>query len=128
MRPVAQVVPPQTWRVVGDRMRGDEAYIPIDASPRSQTILAETAQRMGYALMPQQQQPVGMAAGGIVGPRAPYATTPPPQRVLPREGAQLAGPGQPVYAPQITVNARTDASPDHIAHVINRQLRIRSRL
>lgn len=127
MRPVAQVVPPQTWRVVGDRMTGDEAFIPVNGSPRSQTILAETAQRMGYGLTPQQQ-PVGMAAGGVVGPRSPYPNTPPPQRVLPREGAQIAGPGQPTYVPQITVNARTDASPDHIAHVINRQLRIRSRL
>ncbi|GAA2812761.1 hypothetical protein [Saccharopolyspora taberi] len=128
MRPVAQVVPPQTWRVVGDRMRGDEAFIPVNDSARSQAILAETARRMGFALLPQQQRPVGMASGGLVGPAAPYTNTAPPRRVLPRDGAQMAAPGQQVWSPQITVNARTDASPDHIAAVINRQLRIRSRL
>jgi hypothetical protein len=49
---VAQVVPPNTWRVIGDRVTDDEAFIPINASARSQTILNQTAQRMGYDLMP----------------------------------------------------------------------------
>jgi hypothetical protein len=53
----AQIVPPNTWRVIGDRMSGDEAFIPITNSARSQAILGETANRMGFALMP-------MAGGG----------------------------------------------------------------
>ncbi|WP_338601608.1 hypothetical protein [Saccharopolyspora sp. SCSIO 74807] len=128
MRPVAQVVPPQTWRVVGDRMRGDEAYIPVNKSPRSQAILAETAQRMGYGLLPQQQQSVGMASGGLVGGGVAYNNTAPPRRALPRDRGQVTAPGQPMWSPHIIVNARTEANPDHIAAVINRQLRIRSRL
>lgn len=46
----ATIVPPNTWRVVGDRSWGDEAYIPINGSQRSQSLLAETARRMGYVL------------------------------------------------------------------------------
>ncbi|MFI0468342.1 hypothetical protein ACH347_30030 [Saccharopolyspora sp. 5N102] len=128
MRPVAQVVPPQTWRVVGGRMRGDEAFIPVNNSARSKAILAETARRMGFALLPQEKRPVGMASGGLVDRGAPYPSTAPPRRVLPRDQAQMTAPGQQVWAPQITVNARTDASPEHIAHAVNRHLRLRSRL
>jgi hypothetical protein len=40
MSSVASVVPPDTWRVVGDRMRNKEYYIPADGSQRSQQILA----------------------------------------------------------------------------------------
>lgn len=57
---VAQVVKPNTWRVVGDRLSGDEAYIPINGSPRSRQILRETASRMGYALT--QQDAIGRAS------------------------------------------------------------------
>ncbi|TDC92350.1 hypothetical protein E1161_13330 [Saccharopolyspora aridisoli] len=128
MRPVAQVVPPQTWRVVGDRMRGDEAYIPVNNSARSQAILAKTASRMGYALLPKQQQLVGMASGGLVGRPVAYNNTTPPPRVLPRDGKQMVSPAQQVWSPQITVHARTGASPEHIAHAVDRHLRIRSRL
>lgn len=47
MAPVASVVPPNTWRdVVGDRSDVDEAYIPLDGSPRSMAILGETNARM----------------------------------------------------------------------------------
>lgn len=56
---IAQIVPPNTWRVVGDRAQDDEAYIPINSSPRSQSLLAETARLMGYALLP-------MATGGVL--------------------------------------------------------------
>lgn len=54
---LAQIVPPNTWRVIGDRPSGDEAFIPINNSARSMSLLGETANRMGYALMP-------MASGG----------------------------------------------------------------
>lgn len=51
MSPVAQVVPANTWRVVGDRMDVPESYIPLDGSPRSMAILAETMRRMGVTPM-----------------------------------------------------------------------------
>jgi hypothetical protein len=44
---VAQVVAPQTFRLIGDRVTDDEAYIPINDSARSLEILAQTASRMG---------------------------------------------------------------------------------
>jgi len=59
MAPVAQVVPANTWRVVGDRGDVPESYIPLDGSARSMAILLETMRRMG--VMP-------MAAGGITQP------------------------------------------------------------
>jgi hypothetical protein len=46
----AAIVPPNTWRIIGDRVRDDEAFIPINNSPRSQSLLAETARRMGVSL------------------------------------------------------------------------------
>lgn len=59
---VAQVVAPNTWRVIGDRVRDDEAYIPINQSQRSNALLAETADRMGWALM-RRYAGGGMADG-----------------------------------------------------------------
>lgn len=56
---LAAIVGPNTWRVVGDRIRDDEAYIPINRSNRSMALLQETANRMGFALIKQ------FAAGGI---------------------------------------------------------------
>lgn len=55
----ATIVPPNALRVIGDRVRDDESYIPINHSSRSAGILAETAMRMGYALVRQY------ANGGI---------------------------------------------------------------
>lgn len=55
---IAQVVHPNTWRVIGDRAKDDEAYIPINRSSRSREILDQTARRMGYELF---------ASGGIAG-------------------------------------------------------------
>jgi hypothetical protein len=55
---VAQVVGPNTWRVIGDRDQDDEAYIPINSSARSLAILAQTAGRMGYGLA-DRSQPAG---------------------------------------------------------------------
>lgn len=43
---IAQMVRPNTWRIVGDRMDVDEAFIPIDGSKRSWKILMETISRM----------------------------------------------------------------------------------
>ncbi|WP_314503885.1 hypothetical protein [uncultured Microbacterium sp.] len=66
MSPIAKVVPPNTWRVVGDRGDVPEAYIPLDGSVRSMAILGEAMQRMGV---------MGMAAGGIMQPQ--YASNQP---------------------------------------------------
>ncbi|GGM64062.1 hypothetical protein GCM10012275_38230 [Longimycelium tulufanense] len=46
----ARIVPPRSLRVIGDRASGDEAFIPINGSPRSRALLAETARRMGVEL------------------------------------------------------------------------------
>lgn len=62
---LAAIVPPNTWRIVGDRLRDDEAYIPINQSHRSVALLSETAQRMGYALARRYAQG-GIAATGSV--------------------------------------------------------------
>jgi phage-related minor tail protein len=59
MSPIAQMVPANTWRVVGDRGDVPEAYIPLDGSRRSLDILFETMRRMG--VMP-------MADGGVLTP------------------------------------------------------------
>lgn len=59
MQPLAQMVPANTWRVVGDRGDVPEAYIPLDGSPRSHALLAEAIARMpGFQ---------AMAAGGFAG-------------------------------------------------------------
>lgn len=53
MSSVAQVVPPNTWRVVGDNMQFPESYIPLDPrSTRSQRLLDETNERMGRTPAP----------------------------------------------------------------------------
>lgn len=49
----AEVVPARQPRVIGDRMAGDEAFIPINRSVRSRQILELTAHRMGYDLTRQ---------------------------------------------------------------------------
>ncbi len=61
---LARVVPPQTWRVVGDRVRDDEAYIPMNRSKRSKAILGVAAGEMGYDLVPKGSAQ-RMAAGGV---------------------------------------------------------------
>lgn len=66
MSPIAQMVPPNTWRVVGDRMQDDEAYIPLDGSARSMAILAEAAKRMGAQLLPTGTTAQPMAEGGVI--------------------------------------------------------------
>ncbi|WP_167197919.1 phage tail tape measure protein [Brevibacterium pigmentatum] len=54
---IAEMVKPNTWRIVGDRMDVDEAFIPLDGSRRSWKIMMEAISRMPGA-MP-------MAKGGI---------------------------------------------------------------
>jgi hypothetical protein len=73
MGAVAQMVPPNTWRVVGDRPDVPEAYIPLNRSVRSLAILDEAAARLGRRVVP-------MADGGVTAappvPSAPAAAGP----------------------------------------------------
>lgn len=71
----AEMVKPNTWRVVGDRAAGDEAFIPVNGSARSRALLAETARRMGFKLLADGDvlgtvtsagSTVNIAPGGIV--------------------------------------------------------------
>lgn len=64
----AAMVKPRTFRMIGDRSKDDEAYIPINKSARSQALLETTAQRMGRTLLP-------MAMGGVLGNGAAEALT-----------------------------------------------------
>ena len=72
MDPIAQMVKPNTWRVVGDRMDVDEAYIPLNGTKRSWSILAEALSRMPG---PVQFHDGGIAqfAAGAVASAAPAA-------------------------------------------------------
>ncbi|MGV9360639.1 hypothetical protein [Amycolatopsis sp. NPDC003731] len=49
---LAQKVPPNTYRLIGDNSRVNESYIPWDKSTRSMNLLAETAQAFGKQLTP----------------------------------------------------------------------------
>lgn len=77
----AQIVPPNTWRVIGDRARGDEAYIPLTNSARSHAILAEAARRMGFTLLAdggvtgrdRSNSPSLQVAAGAIVVNAPFA-------------------------------------------------------
>lgn len=40
MGSIAAKIPPNTWRVIGDRMKDDEYYIPADGSARSKAVLS----------------------------------------------------------------------------------------
>lgn len=64
---LAAVVPPNTWRIVGDRIRDDEFYIPDNGDPRSMALGSEWARRRGMALVR------AYADGGIA--RSTAATT-----------------------------------------------------
>ncbi|WP_396645454.1 phage tail tape measure protein [Microbacterium sp.] len=59
MQPLAQMVPPNTWRVVGDRTDVPELFAPLDGSARSWALLMEGVRRMP-GVMP-------MADGGVTG-------------------------------------------------------------
>ncbi|PPG34527.1 phage tail tape measure protein [Rathayibacter sp. AY2B9] len=69
MQPIAQMVPASTWRVVGDRSDVPEAYIPLDGSPRSMAILAETMRRMGVEAMSEGGTTLVQAPPATSGPR-----------------------------------------------------------
>lgn len=64
----ATIVPPNTWRVIGDRPTGDELFAPLDGSARSHALMAEGARRMGAAYLP-------LASGAVVGGQSVSAAT-----------------------------------------------------
>lgn len=70
MSPIAQMVKPNTWRVVGDRMKDDEAYIPLDGSSRSKSILFEAIERMPGLFMEKGGLLKAFATGGVASPAA----------------------------------------------------------
>jgi phage-related minor tail protein len=74
MQSVAQMVPANTWRVVGDRGDVPEAYVPLDGSARSWAILMEALRRM----------PGGPDEGlaGAPSPSGPGPSTMPPIQVI----------------------------------------------
>lgn len=70
MQPVAQMVSPDTWRVVGDRGDVPELYAPLDGSARSWALILEGLRRMPGS------PPQMMAAGGITSAVADRAAHP----------------------------------------------------
>jgi hypothetical protein len=69
MSAVAQMVPANSWRVVGDRTDVSEAFIPLDGSARSLAILDEAARRLGRVAIPAGASMQG--AGSITTSSAP---------------------------------------------------------
>lgn len=61
MSPIAQMVPANTWRVVGDRGDVPELYAPLDGSARSWALIMEGLRRMPGT------PPQMMAEGGVTG-------------------------------------------------------------
>lgn len=64
MSPIAQIVPKNTWRVVGDNMTVPELYAPLDGSARSLALMREGASRMGFSMVPRSAMR-GYAVGAI---------------------------------------------------------------
>ncbi|EYT59449.1 phage tail tape measure protein [Microbacterium sp. UCD-TDU] len=67
MASLAQMVPPNTYRVVGDRSDVDELYAPLDGSARSWSLLME-----GFRRMPGS--PPLMGSGDVIGPSTSRTT------------------------------------------------------
>ena len=53
MSAVAAIVPPNTYRVVGDNAHVPEIYAPINGSARSLEIMRQGADRMGFQMVPK---------------------------------------------------------------------------
>ncbi|MFC5996956.1 hypothetical protein ACFQE5_22350 [Pseudonocardia hispaniensis] len=60
----AALVPPNTWRVVGDNMRVPEVYAPLDGSARSLSFLRYGANAFGYDLIKRAATTVNNAMSG----------------------------------------------------------------
>jgi hypothetical protein len=84
----ATAVPPNTWRVVGDRQRDVEVYLPLDGSRRTLAMTEYAAAEQGYDLIPRgrrgAQDPrtvLGMAQGGAIAEALAASRTPATARV-----------------------------------------------
>jgi hypothetical protein len=64
---IAQVVKPNTWRVIGDRISGDEFFLPDDDKARSLRIGEEWARRRGLQLVPSSAGVGQMHTAGSAG-------------------------------------------------------------
>jgi TP901 family phage tail tape measure protein len=72
---IATVVPPNSFRIVGDRLRDDEFYIPDDEAPRSLALGAEWARRRGFVLART------FASGGVATVDSRFSGVPQPASV-----------------------------------------------
>lgn len=72
----AVIVPPRTFRMIGDRQVGDEAFIPLVDTARSHATLGVAADRMGYDLVPKGGDggTSVVFADGAIRVTAPYAS------------------------------------------------------
>jgi hypothetical protein len=75
MQPIAQMVPANTWRVVGDRGDVPELYAPLDGSARSWALLME-----GFRRMPGAPASAGQSATSSQ--RAPESQAPATPQVI----------------------------------------------
>jgi hypothetical protein len=66
---IAQIMPPNRLRVIGDRVTDDEAFIPINRDLRSVAIWREAGQRMGQLSAVSSSGGGGGGAGSLVGLR-----------------------------------------------------------
>jgi hypothetical protein len=82
MRPMpanrAEIVPPKSMRVIGDRARGDEAFIPLVNSARSRAVLQAAGAAMGFTMTPASEKPTQVTRttnieSGAVVVNAPYS-------------------------------------------------------
>lgn len=104
---IAQRVDPNTWRVIGDRLRGKEYFLPDDSSPRTLAIGAEWARNRGLVLMKRY------ASGGIAMATQARAAAP-------------VAPGGLTINNNVTVRDNDDAYV--VAAVTSEKLAFRSRL
>jgi len=95
---IAHRVPANTWRVIGDRPRGLEYYLPDDDKPRTMAIGAEWARRRGLVLVRKY------AEGGI----NMSDTAPPPPAPVVSSGGRNATFPVGVNVEQLTIRAYSD--------------------
>lgn len=71
MPAVASAVPPNTPRLIGDRLSGTEIYIPLDGSRRSLGYTRYAASQQGFDLAPRgQRRSIGGGSPRSIGPLA----------------------------------------------------------
>ena len=61
----AEMVPRNTWRVIGDNLRVPEAYIPLDGSPRSFSFARAAVNHFGFDVAPKGRRSMGPERRGL---------------------------------------------------------------